>query len=61
VELKGYVDANLGFEYRYKQLSGFVQFNNIAAAKYQRWNYYPSQRFNFMIGLTYSLMGEEIK
>lgn len=52
--LKGFVDCNLGAEYRYsKMLSFFVNFNNIANMRYQRWEKYPTQRFNMMIGLTF--------
>jgi hypothetical protein len=48
-------DFNLGIEYRYnKKLSAFVNLNNIAAYRYFRWNNYPTQRFNFLAGLTYS-------
>lgn len=54
-ELKGIFDANLGLEYRYtKKLSAFINFNNIGAVRYQRWEDYPTQRFNFLGGLTYS-------
>lgn len=52
--LKGLVDCNLGAEYRYsKMLSFFVNFNNIANMRYMRWEKYPTQRFNMMIGLTF--------
>ena len=52
-QLKGWVDANLEAEYRYsKMLSFFVRFNNIANQRYYRWDRYPSQRFNFMFGVT---------
>jgi len=55
VDLKAYLDANLGIEYRYtKRLSAFVQLNNFLAAKYQRLNQYNIQRFNAMMGATYS-------
>jgi hypothetical protein len=55
VELKGYADINLGVEYRYtKLLSGFINLNNILGQRYYKWYNYPSQRFNFMIGVTYS-------
>ena len=54
--LKEVVAFNLGAEYRYtKSLSFFLKINNISGAKYQRWNFYPSQRFNAMAGFTYSL------
>lgn len=53
-QLNGYVDANLEAEYRYsKMLSFFVRFNNIANQRYYRWDRYPSQRFNCMLGLTF--------
>ena len=55
IKLKGTIDVNLGVEYRYnKLLSAFVKFNNIGAVKYSKWNQYPTQRFNALIGLSYS-------
>lgn len=55
-ELPGIVDFNLGLEYRYtKILSAWIHFNNLTAAKYYTWNQYPAQRFNLMVGFTYSL------
>lgn len=52
--MKGIADINLGAEYRYsKMMSFFVNFNNIANTRYYRWEKYPSQRFNLMIGLTF--------
>lgn len=54
VLLNNIVDVNLGAEYRYsKMLSMFVNFNNIANIRYNRWERYPTQRFNFMIGVTF--------
>lgn len=54
VLLKGLVDCNLGAEYRYsKMLSFFINFNNIANTRYVRWEKYPTQRFNMMLGLTF--------
>lgn len=53
-QLPGYADINLEAEYRYsKMLSFFTRFNNIANQRYYRWERYPSQRFNFMIGVTF--------
>lgn len=53
--LKGIADINLGVEYRYtKKLSAYINFNNIGSFRYYRWNNYPTQRFNFMAGLSYS-------
>lgn len=53
-DMKPYVDANLGVEYRYnKKLSIFVDFNNLTAAKYQRFNNFPVHRFNVLGGFTF--------
>ncbi len=55
-ELKGFIDLNLSFEYRYtKILSAFLKFNNILSQKYYRYNFYPTQGFNVLVGLSYSL------
>jgi hypothetical protein len=54
-ELKAYADLSLGLEYRYtKLLSAFLNFNNIGNVRYFHWNNYPSQRFNFMGGITFT-------
>ena len=54
--LKEIVDVNLGVEYRYTNiLSAFINFNNLTSSKYQKWNFYPSQRFNVMVGFSYSM------
>jgi len=56
ITLKGYVDLNLGLEYRYtKILSGFVRLNNILGTRYQAWNQYPGMGFNVLFGFTYAL------
>lgn len=56
IELKGYLDANLSIEYRYtKALSFFVRFNNLTASRYEIWNQYPTQRFQFLAGFSYAL------
>jgi hypothetical protein len=56
IELKGYLDANLSVEYRYtKIISFFVKLNNFTASKYQIWNQYPVQRFQFIAGFSYAL------
>jgi len=47
---------NLGAEYRYtKSFSFFAKLNNLSGAEYERWNFFPSRRFNVMVGFTYSL------
>ncbi len=54
-ELKGVFDANIGLEYRYTaKLGFFLNFNNIANFRYYRYLTYPTQRFSFMGGLSYS-------
>ena len=51
--LKPFLDANLGFEYRYnKKLSAFINFNNFAGKKYYQWTAYPVQGFNLLGGIT---------
>jgi hypothetical protein len=47
-------DVNLGVEYRYnKRISAFVNLNNLAAQRYQRWYQYPVQGLQVMGGLTF--------
>ncbi len=56
IELDGIADVNLGIEYRYNRiLSGFLRLNNLANARYYKWNNYPVQGFSVMAGFTYSL------
>lgn len=46
-------DINLGVEYRYnKRISAFVQMNNLASQRYNRWYNHPVQIFQFMGGIT---------
>lgn len=54
-KLKGYYDFNLGLEYRYsKVLSFYFNLNNLFFTRYEQWYGYPSEKFNFLGGLTYS-------
>ena len=47
-------DANLHLEYRYnRRVSAFIQFNNIANQKYQRWMNYPVYGFQVLGGVTF--------
>jgi hypothetical protein len=56
IDLPYNVTLNLSAEYRYtKILSFWLRFSNISFSKYYEWAYYPSQRFFFMAGFTYSL------
>ncbi len=51
-----HLNLNLSAEYRYsKILSFWTKFNNLSYQRYYEWAYYPTQRFMFMIGFTYSL------
>lgn len=55
VKLKPITDINLGVEYRYtKRISAFINFNNIAAKRYQYWYNYPVMGINLMGGATFS-------
>lgn len=54
-KINGFIDANLGLEYRYsKILSFYVHLNNLGFSRYYNWNQYPSERFNLLGGLTYA-------
>jgi hypothetical protein len=47
-------DLNLGVEYRYnKRISAFVNLNNLAAQRYQRWYNYPVMGLQVMGGVTF--------
>lgn len=49
-------DFNLGVEYRYtRRLSAFVQLNNIAAQRYQRWYNAPVHSIQILGGITFRL------
>lgn len=53
IELNPQVDLNLGAEYRIsKNISIWVNFNNMAAWRYNRWYNYPTQQFNVLGGFT---------
>lgn len=54
VNLKAFVDFNLGFEYRYsKTISAYVNFNNIISQRYLMYYQYPVQGINIMGGATF--------
>ena len=49
-------DANLGVEYRYNpRISAFIQANNVASQRYNRWFDYPVQSFQVLGGVTFRL------
>jgi hypothetical protein len=56
LEAPSHFNLNISAEYRYsKILSFWTKVNNISNNRYYEWAYYPSQRFLFMLGFTYSL------
>lgn len=53
-QISGWFDVSLEAEYRYsKMMSFFAKAGNVANQRYYRWENYPTQRFNFMVGLTF--------
>ncbi len=56
IELEGFhVDTNIRIEYRYtRMLALFLNFNNVQNQSLERWLNYPTQRFNFLGGVSYS-------
>jgi hypothetical protein len=55
-KIKPVADINLKLNYNYSRVfSLFSELSNIADRSYMIWNQYPSQRFNFLFGLTYKL------
>lgn len=56
IEMPAHFNLNVTGEYRYsKILSFWTRLNNISYDRYYEWAFYPSQRFIFMFGITYSL------
>lgn len=54
--MPAHFNINFSAEYRYtKILSVWAKVNNISFNRYYEWAYYPSQRFLFMVGFTYSM------
>ncbi len=55
-DMPAHFNMNLSAEYRYsKILSFWTRLNNISLKGYEEWAFYPTQRFQFMVGFTYSL------
>ncbi len=53
--LKGYADASIGVEYRYRKWIGaFIDFRNIASFRNEVWKQYETQGFSFIAGLHFS-------
>jgi hypothetical protein len=54
VDMPVIADGNLHLEYRYNpRISAFLQFNNIASQKYDRWYKYRVQGFQILGGVTF--------
>jgi len=54
-EIGGFVDLNIGLEYRHKpNLSFFIDLNNLTGKQYEIWYNYPVQKFNALGGVSYS-------
>lgn len=54
-KLDGWIDINLGAEYKFnKALSFWINFNNLANSQHLYWYNYPSYRLNLLGGLSYS-------
>ncbi len=54
-QIKGYTDVSLGLEYRYtRQLSAFLNLNNVTGVRAYKWYNYPGYRFNLLGGIAYS-------
>ncbi len=56
VELDPIIDLNVMADYRYKKnISFFLNVNNISNSRYQKWYSYPSFGLNLLAGITFSL------
>ncbi len=54
-KIDGWIDLNLGFEYRFtEKLSFFINLNNLLNNNYLKWYNYPVQKFNFLAGVTFA-------
>ncbi|MEO9532279.1 MAG: hypothetical protein ABJG68_11245 [Crocinitomicaceae bacterium] len=55
VNMRAIADGNLSVEYRYNsRVSAFIQFNNIAGQRYDRWYNYRTQGFQVLGGVTFA-------
>ncbi len=55
-EINSLIDYNIGFEYIFtKRLSAFLNLNNVENKSYYRWEGYPTQKFNLIAGINYSI------
>lgn len=54
ITLNSFFDANVHLGYHFnKQLSGFIKVNNIANNAYQKWQNFPVQNIQFLVGANY--------
>ncbi|MBO6517323.1 MAG: hypothetical protein JJ975_12310 [Bacteroidia bacterium] len=55
-KLSPFMDINVSADYRYKKnISFFLNANNISNSRYQKWYAYPSFGLNLLAGITFSL------
>lgn len=55
-KLPAFLDVNVMADYRYKKnISFFMNVNNISNSRYQKWYAYPSFGLNLLAGITFSL------
>jgi hypothetical protein len=60
-KIKGIFDVNAKMNYQFSNhLSGIVYLNNLMSRSYQRFQYYPQQALNFMVGLSYGFSTDSI-
>jgi hypothetical protein len=56
IEKSPHFNLNINAEYRYTRILSFwIKFSNISTKRYYEWAFYPSHRYLFMAGFTYSL------
>ena len=54
-EMDGFIDLNLGIEYRYsKVLSAYLKLNNILSDNYSEWSQYPVYGLHARLGISYA-------
>ena len=54
VTLDAFLDANFQITYKItNQFGAFIKANNIANNSYNRWNNYPVQGFQVLVGVSY--------
>jgi long-subunit fatty acid transport protein len=61
VKLQDAADISMGVEYELnKKWALWIDLNNIANSRYQRWNQYPSFGLNFIAGVRYAFNKKDL-